>query len=87
MLYFRFGYPLPEVRPAARLITRIFSKILANRLRFSKNVSFNFVHIRSQISIRTARSLRKFIVSENSFQKIASLFATSAAYQLNQITV
>jgi len=46
--------------------------------------NFNLVPIQSQINIRTARFLHKFIVSENS---LCSLFATNAAYQLSQITL
>jgi len=46
--------------------------------------NFNFMPIQSQINIRTARFLQKFIVSENS---LCSLFATNAAYQLSQITI
>jgi len=43
-----------------------------------KNCQFNFnlLSIRSQINIRTARYLQKFIVSENS---LYSLFAASDA--------
>ena len=45
--------------------------------------NFNFIPIQSQINIRTARFLQKFIASENS---LCSLFATNAVYQLSQIT-
>jgi len=44
---------------------------------------FNFVPNQSQINIRIARFLQKFIVSENN---LCLFFATNAAYQLSQIT-
>ena len=46
-------------------------------------LNFNFVFIQSQINVRTARFLQKFIVTENSL--VYSLFANNAA--LSQITI
>ena len=68
-------------------ITRIFMKMFqTGSPMIVKECQFNcnFVPILSQIDIRTARFLQKFIVSENS---LCSLFATNAAYQLSQITL
>jgi len=43
--------------------------------------NFNLMPIQSQINIRTAKFLNKFILSDNS---LCSLFAANAAYQLSQ---
>ena len=63
-------------------ITRIFMDLRTGSAEVVKNCQFNynFLLIRSQINIRTARFLQKFIVSENS---LCSLFAASAACQLS----
>ena len=66
-------------------ITRIFMKIFrTGSAEVVKNCqfNFNFLPIRSQINICTARFLQKFIVLENS---LCSLFAASAACQLSEL--
>ena len=44
--------------------------------------NLNFLPVETQINIRTARFLQKFIASENS---VCLLFAANAACQLSQI--
>ena len=46
--------------------------------------NLNFLPVKTQIDIRTARFLQKFIAFENS---LCLLFAANAACQLNQICI
>ena len=55
---------------------------MVNASTFDCQFNFNFLPIRSQINIRTARFLQKFIVLDNS---LCSLFAASAACQLSEL--
>ena len=68
-------------------VTRIFMKVFHSG---SSNVvkecqfNLNFLPVKTQINMRTARFLQKFIASENS---LCLLFAANAACQLNQICI
>ena len=76
---------MPTVARVEFTITRIFMKIFrTGSAEVVKNCqfNFNFLPIRSQINIRTARFLQKFIVLDNS---LCSLFAASAACQLSEL--